>query len=139
MPAQPDPVRDFAVRYTAAWCSQDPMSVAACYSVAGSLTVNAGAPAVGREAIAEVARSFMTAFPDMRVVMDRLLARAERVEYHWTLIGTNTGPGGTGHRVRISGFELWQIGADGLIASSRGHFDNAEYQRQLQHGVEEPA
>ena len=66
----------------------------------------------------EAAQSFMTAFPDLRVVMDSVLLRGDRTEYRWTLIGTNTGPGGTGHRVRISGLELWQIGADGLIASS---------------------
>jgi len=132
-------LRDFAARYTAAWCSQDPMSVAACYSAAGSLTINGGASAVGRNAIAEVARSFMTAFPDMRVIMDDLLMQGDHAEYHWTLIGTNTGPGGTGHRVRISGFELWQIGADGLIAASHGHFDNSEYQWQLEHGVKELA
>ena len=80
----------------------------------------------------------MTAFPDMRVVMNEVLVRGDGAEYHWTLIGTNTGPGGTGHRVRISGFELWQIGADGLIASSQGHFDSSEYQSQLERGVQEP-
>jgi predicted ester cyclase len=126
---------DFAERYTAAWCSRDAASVAAFYSVDGSLSVNDGTPAVGRNAVTEVAQSFMTAFPDMRVVMDKVLTRDDRIEYHWTLIGTNTGPGGTGHRVRISGFELWQIGADGLIASSQGHFDSSEYNRQLEHGV----
>jgi hypothetical protein len=55
----------------------------------------------------------MTAFPDMRLVMDEVLVQGNRIEYHWTLIGTNTGPGGAGHRVRIRGFEVWQIGADG--------------------------
>jgi hypothetical protein len=39
--------------------------------------------------------------------------------------------------VRFSGFEEWKIGEDGLIAESQGQFDNAEYQRQLEHGVEE--
>jgi len=126
---------DFAARYTAVWCSQDPSSVAAFYSAEGSLAINGGTPAVGRNAIAEVARSFMTAFPDMRVVMDKLLQQGDHAEYHWTLIGTNTGPGGAGHRVRISGFELWQIGEDGLIASSQGHFDRSEYHRQLEGGV----
>jgi hypothetical protein len=58
--------------------------------------------------------------------------------YRWTLVGTNTGPGGTGHRVRISGFEEWTIGADGLIADSLGQFDAAEYQRQLERGVDAP-
>jgi hypothetical protein len=38
--------------------------------------------------------------------------------------------------VRISGFEMWKIGEDGLIAESEGHFDAADYQRQLEHGVE---
>jgi hypothetical protein len=80
----------------------------------------------------------MTAFPDMRVIMDKVLVRGDRAEYHWTLIGTNNGPGGTGHRVCISGFELWQIGADELIASSQGHFDSNEYHRQLERGVQEP-
>jgi uncharacterized protein (TIGR02246 family) len=135
---QEDQLFDFAERYTAAWCSQDAASVAAFYSADGSLTVNDSARAVGRRAITEVAQSFMTAFPDMRVVMDEVLVRGDRAEYHWTLIGTNTGPGGTGHRVRISGFELWQIGADGLIASSQGHFDSSEYLRQLERGVREP-
>jgi predicted ester cyclase len=137
MQVDPAKLHDFAARYTAAWCSQDPTSVAAFYSVEGSLTVNGGAPAVGRDAIMEVARSFMTAFPDMRVIMGNLIMKNDRTEYHWTLIGTNTGPGGTGHRVRISGFELWQIGPDGLIASSQGHFDASEYQRQLEHGVQD--
>jgi predicted ester cyclase len=134
---QPDEtqLRDFAARYTAAWCSQDPASVAGFYSPAGSLSVNNGVPAVGRNAIAEAARSFMTAFPDMRVVMDELLVQGDRIEYRWTLSGTNTVPGGAGRQVRISGFELWQIAADGLIASSQGHFDAAEYQRQLEQGV----
>lgn len=138
MQAEPAKLRDFAVRYTAAWCSQDAASVAAFYSPRGSLTVNRGAPAVGRSEITELAQSFMTAFPDLQLLMDELLVRVDCAEYHWTLIGTNTGPGGTGQRVRISGFELWQIGTDGLIAASQGQFDAADYRRQLEHGVQEP-
>jgi SnoaL-like polyketide cyclase len=138
MQAEPAKLRDFAVRYTAAWCSQDAASVAAFYSPGGSLTVNRGAPAVGRSEITELAQSFMTAFPDLQLLMDELLVRVDCAEYHWTLIGTNTGPGGTGQRVRINGFELWQIGTDGLIAASQGQFDAADYRRQLEHGVQEP-
>jgi hypothetical protein len=78
----------------------------------------------------------MTAFPDLKVLMDDLVERESRVQYLWTLVGTNTGPGGTGNRVRISGFEEWAFGEDGLIADSLGHFDQAEYDRQLGHGVE---
>jgi uncharacterized protein (TIGR02246 family) len=135
MALDPDRLREFAHRYTEAWCSQDPERVAAHYAPNGSLTINDGAPSVGRAAITEAARSFMVAFPDMQVLMDDLRLDGEMTEYHWTLVGTNTGPGGTGQSVRISGFEEWSIDEDDLIAASLGHFDQAEYDRQLEHGV----
>lgn len=124
-------LREFAERYTAAWCSGNPAQVAGFYAPNGSLAINGGSPAVGREAISREAESFMTAFPDLKVVMDRLVSRGDRIEYHWTLTGTNTGPGGTGRRVRISGYESWQMDGSGLIAASEGQFDSEEYQRQL--------
>jgi uncharacterized protein (TIGR02246 family) len=135
MPELPQ-VLDFAKRYTAAWCSRNPPSVAGFFAPNGSLSVN-GAPAVGRRAITEVAQGFMTAFPDMQLLMDNVLIQGDRAVYHWTFIGTNTGPGGTGQRVRFSGFEEWKFGEDGLIAESQGHFDSAAYQSQLQRGLEE--
>jgi uncharacterized protein (TIGR02246 family) len=124
-------LQDFADRYTAAWCSQDPTAVASFFAPTGSLTINAGSPSVGRAAIAEAAQEFMTAFPDLRVSMGRLARAADRIEYHWTLTGTNTGPGGTGRAVRVSGFESWQLDTDGLILDSQGHFDATDYDRQL--------
>ena len=97
----------------------------------GSLSVNGDAPAVGRGAISQLAQSFMTAFPDLSLIMDKLVVQEDGAEYHWTLTGTNTGPGGTGNRVRISGLERWRMGADGLVAVSQGQFDAADYRRQL--------
>ncbi len=129
-------LRDFAARYTAAWCSQHAASVADFFSPTGSLAINGAAPAVGRAAITASAQDFMTAFPDLVVTMDDLIEDGDRLRYHWTLTGTNTGPGGTGHRVRISGVERWRIGADGFVAESEGSFDAAEYQRQIERGVE---
>ena len=105
------------------------------YSDVGSLRVNDDPPAVGRNEIASVAQSFMIAFPDLCVVMNELRLDGEEPEYHWTLGGTNTGPEGAGHKVCISGVEKWRIGSDGLIASSHGHFDSAEYRRQLEQGI----
>jgi hypothetical protein len=128
---------EFGRRYAAAWCSQDPESVASFFSQNGSLSVNDGEPAVGRGAIAAIARGFMTSFPDMVVTMDAVEPRSTGSVFHWTLTGTNTGPGGTGQRVRISGCEVWQFGADGLIETSRGRFDAAGYERQLGHGVDD--
>ena len=77
----------------------------------------------------------MAALPDMVVAMDGVDRDGDRFVYRWTLTGTNTAPGGTGHGVRISGHEQWTIGADGLIQQSLGHFDEAEYARQLTSGV----
>ena len=64
----------------------------------------------------------------MIVTFDKLEPRGDRTEFHWTLTGTYAG---TGNHVRISGYELWKIDTDGLIAKSKGHFDAAEYERQL--------
>jgi uncharacterized protein (TIGR02246 family) len=128
-----DSLRDFAERYTAAWCSNDPARVAGFFSQDGSLTVNNGTPAVGRREITDLAQSFMTTFPDLQVIMDDLIVHPDFAEYHWTLVGTNTP--GTGRKVRISGFEKWRMGADGLIATSEGQFDEADYQRQLEQGI----
>ncbi|HZW87817.1 MAG TPA: nuclear transport factor 2 family protein [Myxococcaceae bacterium] len=124
-------MRDFAERYTAAWCSQDAARVASFFAENGSLTINSGAPSVGRAAITVAAQGFMTAFPDMVVELDAVERVGEEFRYRWTLRGTNSGPGGTGRRVRISGYEEWTIGPDGLIARSLGHFDEADYRRQL--------
>jgi predicted ester cyclase len=131
----PAEITKFAKRYDEAWCSQNPESVAAFFAARGSISINNGPPAVGRAAIAREAHAFMTTFPDMVVTFDKLEPRSDGTEFHWTLTGTNTGPGGTGKRVRISGYELWKIANDGLIGESKGHFDGPEYERQLKHGV----
>jgi predicted ester cyclase len=133
-------LRTFANLYAKAWCSQKPETVAVFYAERGSLSVNGGPPAIGRPAIAEVARGFMTAFPDMEVTMDDLVHNSHEpygTAFHWTLTGTNTGPGGTGNRVRISGYELWRLDENGQIVNSQGHFDVAQYERQVIHGVDD--
>jgi uncharacterized protein (TIGR02246 family) len=129
-------LKDFAARYARAWCSQDPDAVAAFFSADGSLTINNGAAAVGRLAIADAARGFMTAFPDLQVFCDRITPAGDLVEFHWTLDGHNTGPGGTENRVRLNGLEEWRFNEDGLVLESQGHFDAAEYQRQIEHGYQ---
>jgi predicted ester cyclase len=139
----PAELTKFAQRYAKAWCSQDPEKVAAFFAQRGSIRINNGPPAVGRAAIAKEAQAFMTTFPDMVVTMDDVTHESKLggrsscdAVFHWTLTGTNTGPGGTGKRVRISGYERWEIDNAGFIAESKGHFDSAEYERQLKHGVD---
>jgi len=129
-----DRVRDFARSYTEAWCSHDPARVAAHYVPGGTIAINGGKPTE----VTEVASSFIAAFPDIQVFMDDVVFDDDAVEYHWTFTGTNTGPGGTGNRVQISGFEQWAFADDGLVARSQGNYDRAEYDRQVAHNAPGP-
>ena len=87
---------------------------AAFYSESGS-DDQRWPPAVGRKAVESAVQAFMTAYPDLAVKFDRLEPKGARVLYHWTFIGTNTGPGGMGNRVRIGGYEDWRIGELGRM------------------------
>jgi hypothetical protein len=117
-------LENFAARYAQAWGTHKPEKVSAFFAENASISVNDGPPAP----ITEVARGFMADFPDMIVSCDKLEPRDDRVVFHWTLTGTYAG---TGNKVRISGYELWKIDTDGLIAESKGHFDAADYEKQL--------
>lgn len=124
-------LNSFGKKYADAWSSQRPERVAAFFAPNGILTVNEGTPAIGTREITEVAKGFMDAFPDMIVAMDSLVTRSKKTEFHWTLTGTNTGEGGAGNKVAISGFEEWILNNDGLIQESNGSFDSEDYDRQL--------
>ena len=122
----------FAVSYAAAWSSQDPDKLASHYAENGSLQVNEGEPAVGHAAIAAKAKAFMDAFPDMVVRPDSArLENTDQAVFRWIWTGTNTGPGGTGNAVHLTGYEEWTLTDDGLILESKGHYDQAEYERQV--------
>ncbi|MCW8925954.1 MAG: nuclear transport factor 2 family protein [Xanthomonadales bacterium] len=121
----------FAERYAAAWSSQDPQQFASFYAKNGVLQINDGEPSIGRDAVTETARSFMSAFPDMVVKLVELRRVDDQVQFHWRWTGTNTGPGGNGNAVDLRGYEQWILDDDGLILKSLGHYDEAEYQRQL--------
>ena len=129
MAIDPQRIEELARGYTEAWCSRDPARVAAHYVPGGQIGINGGEAA----GIEEVAQGFVAAFPDIQVFMDDLVVRDDGVvEYRWTFTGTSTE---TGQSVRVPGFEEWTIAADGLIAESRGHFDQDEYDRQLREGA----
>lgn len=127
----------FARGYSQAWSGVRPEFVAMFFEEDGSLRVNDGDAAIGRDAITGVARSFMTDLPDMAVRFDSLVAKGSITEFHWTLTGTNSGPGGTGNKVRVSGYEEWTLGENGLVQRSQGHFPSDIYQKQLQEGIGE--
>ncbi len=127
----PQALHHFAEGYTKAWNSRSPELLASQFATDGILIINNGPPARGRAAIAQVAQIYMSTFPDMVITMDSLEAGVNGAAYHWTLTGTNSGPGGNGNKVKISGVEVWQLNDAGQIRISDGHFNKADYDRQL--------
>jgi nuclear transport factor 2 (NTF2) superfamily protein len=122
-------IDELARSYTEAWCSRDAARVAPPHTRGGEIAIHGGEPAP----IEEVAAGFIAAFPDIEVLMDELIRRDDDViEFRWTFTGTSSE---TGQWVRIPGVEEWTIADDGLIASSLGHYDQAEYDRQLREGA----
>jgi hypothetical protein len=126
----------FAKSYAQVWCSQRPNFVSYFFAEDGVLQINEGEPAEGTEAITNVVKGFMDAFPDMIVSMDSLITKSDKTRFYWTLTGTNNGTNGTGNKVNISGFEEWVINKEGLIQESKGYFNNKEYERQLKFGID---
>jgi steroid delta-isomerase-like uncharacterized protein len=124
-------LNEFATRYAAAWSGQDPAAFAAFYAEDGSLRINDSEPSMGRDAVEQTAREFMTAFPDMVVRLVEIQQSGDYVNFHWHWTGTNTGPDGTGNAVDLRGYEQWTFDNNGLILESLGHLDDVEYQRQL--------
>ena len=127
-----DKMIDFGNRYTAAWNSGKPEKMASFYAEDGTLTVNNGTPAVGRQQLAETAQSYMEAFPDMKLIMDSLVADSKTYRFHWTFTGTYSGPGGNGNYVNFSGFERWTMNDEGLVQESIGSYDAEDYKKQLE-------
>ena len=66
-----------------------------------------------------VAQRFRTAFPDVRLEVEALIAEGDMVVARWIMSGTHSGPWGdvpaTGRRVRFAGANFFRI-ADGKIA-----------------------
>ena len=117
--------------YAKAWCSLEASAVAAFYAPDGRIIINEGDPSEGRDAITAMPQGFYDEFPDLVVHMDDIRSSGTHAIFRWTLEGTNTGEGGSGNRVVLSGWEYWKFSDEGLVAESAGHFDTDDFQRQL--------
>ncbi len=126
-----DKMVEFGQKYTDAWNSKVPEKMASFYAEDGTLTVNKGTTAVGRKQLAETAKSYMDAFPDLELTMDSLTKENGNYRYYWTFKGTNSGPNGTGNKVDFSGFEEWTMNDQGLVQKSIGTYDAEVYEKQL--------
>lgn len=125
-------IENMARDYAAAWSSGDPDAVASYYAEDGSIVINRGDPINGRAAVSEMAAGFYAEFPDLIVMLDHLRIAGDHVMFGWVLEGTHSE---TGNKVRVPGWEEWDLNAAGKVAVSRGWFDAAEYDRQVAEGI----
>ncbi len=131
MSPSPTSIRDFALTYTEAWCSRSGDAVASCFEENAISVINAGEPTTGRTAIAEAMGSFFLDFPDLVLRMDDLRFGGNQAIFLWTLIGTNSGPGGTGNFVKVPGWQNWILSDDPLIVRADCGYDAEDYDRQI--------
>ncbi len=127
MVVRPRDLDGFGASYAAAWSSGEPERLAACYAPDGWLKVNDGEPAMGRAALAQTARSFMTAIPAMKVACVAITAHGEGAIFEWALESTTA----RGLSVGARGRELLTFAADGTIATSLGSFDTDDFMTRL--------
>jgi uncharacterized protein (TIGR02246 family) len=125
-------IRAFGARYAAAWTSHVPDAVASFYEADGRITINGGEPLVGRSAIADMAKGFYSAFPDLVVRMDDVRRAGDNAIFVWTLEGRHSE---TGNAVKVGGWEEWRLSGDLLVRESLGRYDAVEYERQVAHGA----
>ena len=135
MSLEPAEIRRMAEAYTAAWCSRSAEAVGAFFTEHARSIINAGEPSLGRHAISEAMGAFFAEFPDLVLYMDDLRTGGNQAIFLWTLEGTHSGPGGTGNRVRISGWQNWRLSNDLLIEEADGGYDAEDYDRQVRGGT----
>jgi uncharacterized protein (TIGR02246 family) len=117
-----------AEAYTAAWNSGSAEAVAAFYAEDGDIVINRGAPWRGRAGVAEMAAGFFADVPDLNLVCDGVRAAGDHVAYLWTFTGHHAG---TRRPLRITGWEEWDLDAEGKVKASRGWYDAEDYARQV--------
>lgn len=106
--------------------------MASFYTEDGVIEINRGDPIVGRSAVSEMAAGFYAEFPDLVVHLDPLRVAGDHVLFGWLLEGAHSE---TGNKVRVPGWEEWDMSDDMNVARSRGWFDAVEYDRQVASGV----
>ena len=115
---------DLASRYSDAWNARDAAAIAACFSDDGSLAINGREPSVGRAAIQALMQGVHDAYADVVFTVDAVRGAGDQAVLLWTYEGTSMGSGGTGSRVRYSGWDAWTLSPIGLVQRSVGNFNH---------------
>ena len=113
--------------YTAAWNTGRAENVASFFAENGGIVINHGPQWQGRAGVAAMAAGFYADVPDLTLVCDGVKLAGSHMLYLWTFTGTHAG---TGRKLKITGWEEWELGEDLKVTASRGWFDPEEWVRQ---------
>lgn len=116
-----------AAAYTEAWNSGDPAAVASFYAETGEIIINRGPAWRGRSGVAAMAAGFFADVPDLKLICDGVRAAGDHIVYLWTFTGHDAK---TRNPLQITGWEEWDMNAQGQVTASRGWFDAEDYARQ---------
>jgi steroid delta-isomerase-like uncharacterized protein len=102
--------------------------------ISHGLTGPDGNPPIGPSAFVAVVRSFRTAFPDLRIIVEETVTEGDKVAVRCLATGTHTGKWislePTNRPVAISGMCMVRV-QDGKIAEAWNNFDFVAMYRQL--------
>ena len=88
----------------------------------------------GRDAVKEMVRGYVTAFPDMRMTIEHMVGEGDLLAVHWRVVGTHDGPLGdvpaTGKKVDLRGHIIARF-ERGRVAEEFEVFDELAMLRQL--------
>jgi steroid delta-isomerase-like uncharacterized protein len=91
-------------------------------------------PSMGPEGLKQQAEGYRTAFPDMRLQIDDIIAEGDRVATRWTARGTHEGElfgiPASGKQATVTGMTIDRI-VDGRIAESWNNWDTLGLLQQL--------
>jgi uncharacterized protein (TIGR02246 family) len=119
--------QEIARAYTAAWNTGSPDAVAAFFAEKGQIIINDGEPYLGRAGVAQMASGFFSDVPDLALTCDGVRVAGEHVLYLWTFTGTHAT---SKRKLRVTGWEEWDLDASLKVVLSCGWFDADDYARQ---------
>ena len=118
---------EIARAYTAAWNTGEPDAVAAFFAPDGQIIINDGEPWLGREGVALMASGFFADVPDLQLACDGVRVAGSHVVYLWTFTGTHAT---SKRKLRVTGWEEWDLNDALKVDSSFGWFDADDYVKQ---------
>jgi len=124
------------------WNEKDLDAVDTYYSENLVRQVNGVKLAARRNELKANMQLYFTAFPDLKLELDHMIADKSEIYLSWTITGSNTGVFGelspTGKRIKISGITRMDFDDDGKIAVEQVYYNELSLMQQLGHTLSPP-